>query len=50
MKSHQGFLWLLPPPGWSLAPARWACGLLARLYPEQGGGIASAVSGKLHAM
>jgi hypothetical protein len=42
MKSQQDFLWLLSPPGWSLA--------LARLYPEQGGGIASAASGKRHAM
>jgi tetratricopeptide (TPR) repeat protein len=44
-KSKRGFLRLLPLCGWSLELAYSACGLLARLYPQQAEGIALAVRG-----
>jgi thioredoxin-like negative regulator of GroEL len=44
-KSKRGFLRLLPLCGWSLELAYSACGLLARLYPQQAEGIARAVRG-----
>jgi hypothetical protein len=44
-KSQRGFLRLLPLCGWSLELAYSACGLLARLYPQQAEGIALAVRG-----
>ncbi len=45
-KSKEGFLELLPLCGWSLDLAYRACGLLARLYPEQVEEIAKVVSGE----
>jgi tetratricopeptide (TPR) repeat protein len=44
-KSQRGFLRLLPLCGWSLELAYSACGLLARLYPQQAEGIALAIRG-----
>jgi hypothetical protein len=44
-KSKRVFLRLLPLCGWSLRLAYSACGLLARLYPQQAEGIALAVRG-----
>jgi tetratricopeptide (TPR) repeat protein len=48
-KSQRVFLRLLPLCGWSLRLAYSACGLLARLYPQQAEGIARAIRGMLPA-
>jgi tetratricopeptide (TPR) repeat protein len=45
-QSKQAFFRLLPLCGWDLGLAYHACGLLARLYPEQAGKVAEVVKGE----
>jgi hypothetical protein len=42
-QSKRAFFRLLPLCGWDLGLAYHACGLLARLYPEQAGKVAEVV-------
>jgi hypothetical protein len=42
-QSKRAFFRLLPLCGWGLGLAYHACGLLARLYPEQAGKVAEVV-------